>query len=99
MFLSNVSSLGIAVDGIGTQNSTLTIPGDPLLNGTEVTCIASGFLSNDDFYLNQSTAVLYIQGRIVMYYMLIPLYAAHFNALAYLNNHKLTSVGNATLAS
>ena len=62
IFQSNIISLGITVDGIGTQNSTLMIPGDPGLNGTEITCTASGYF-NDELYVNKSTSILYIQGR------------------------------------
>ena len=47
--------------GVGTQNSELTIPGDPTLNGTTVTCIASGVV-NGKQYFNSNSARLYIQG-------------------------------------
>ncbi len=61
-FQSDIISLGITVNGIGTQDSTLIIPGDPQLNGTRVACIATGYINDNEVYLNISTSVLYIQG-------------------------------------
>ena len=51
----------IVTEGAGTQNSKLIIPGDPTLNGTNMTCIGSGVV-NGKGYINTSSAVLYIQG-------------------------------------
>ena len=56
---------GIVTEGVGTRNSKLTIPGDPILNETTVTCIGAG-LVNGKIYINSSSAVLYIQGTILM---------------------------------
>ena len=52
-------SLGIVVHDGGTQQSNLTIPGDPILNRTTVTCLAAGLGG----YYNTSSAILYIQGQ------------------------------------
>ena len=61
-FQSFVTNYNIAVDGIGTHNTTLTIPGDnPALNGTTVECLASGFV-NGELYGNAASGTLYIQG-------------------------------------
>ena len=67
LFLSTDSSiidLGIITYGVGTQNSSLTIPGNPELNNTIVTCIASGLVDMMG-YLNTSNATLFIQGIII----------------------------------
>ena len=58
---SFITNQSIVTEGVGTQNSKLTIPGDPTLNGTRVTCIGSG-VANEEHYVNSSSAVLYIQG-------------------------------------
>ena len=61
-FSSFITNKGIVTEGVATQNSKLTIPGDPTLNGTNVTCIGSGVV-NGKGYLNTISAVLYIQGN------------------------------------
>ena len=55
------SSYGIIADGLGTQDSTLTIPGNPSLNGTVVQCRALGYINNELYYEADSDT-LYIQG-------------------------------------
>ena len=58
-----VASLGIVTTGVGTSNSSLSIPGTTeSSNGTIVTCIASG-LVNGKLYINSSSATLYVQGQ------------------------------------
>ena len=57
------NNLGIIISG-GTQNSSLIIPGNPELNNTIVTCIASG-LVDGMHYINSSIATLFIQGIII----------------------------------
>ena len=44
-----------------THDSSLIIPGNPELNSTIVTCIASG-LVDTMIYINKSNATLFIQG-------------------------------------
>ena len=61
---SFITNQGIVTEGVATQNSKLTIPGDPTLNGTTVTCIGSGVV-NGKGYFNTSSAVLYIQGVVI----------------------------------
>ena len=59
-----ITDLGIITYGVGaaaTQNSTLTIPGYPELNNTNVTCLASGIVDTM-VYVNSSNATLFIQG-------------------------------------
>ena len=58
---SYITSTGITVIGAGTRNTTLTIPGEPVLNETTVECIALG-LVNDEAYTDSDSAILYIQG-------------------------------------
>ena len=60
---SSITDLGIITYDIGTQNSSLTIPGNPELNNTIVTCIASGLVDMMG-YFNTSSATLFIQGII-----------------------------------
>ena len=62
MFQSYISSYGIVADGVGTQDTTLTIPGDPALNGTVVQCRAVGVINNDELYNEVDSDTLYIQG-------------------------------------
>ena len=57
-FKSYISSYGIIADGAGTQDTTLTIPGDPALNGTVVQCDAMG----SELYNEVDSDTLYIQG-------------------------------------
>ena len=61
---SFITNQSIVTEGAATQNSKLTIPGDPTLNGTTVICIGSGVV-NGKGYFNTSSAVLYIQGRAI----------------------------------
>ena len=58
---SYLASTGITVIGAGTLNTTLTIPGEPVLNETTVECISIGTVSSSD------SAILYIQGGIIGY--------------------------------
>ena len=57
-----VISLGIVTIGVGTSNSSLSIPGAENVGITVVTCIASG-LVNGKLYINSSSANLYVQGQ------------------------------------
>ena len=59
---SYTNNTGITVIGAGTESSTLTIPGEPVLNETIVTCLALGDV-NEEFYGNTTNDTLYIQGR------------------------------------
>ena len=61
VFQSYISSYGIVADGAGTQNTTLTIPGDHVLNGTAVQCNALGKI-NSELYDEADSDILYIQG-------------------------------------
>ncbi len=61
VFQSYISSYGIVADGVGTQDTTLTIPGDPALNGTVVQCNALGKINNE-LYDEADSDTLYIQG-------------------------------------
>ena len=61
VFQSYISSYGIVVDGVGSQDTTLTIPGDPVLNGTVVQCSAVQFINNE-LYNKADNDTLYIQG-------------------------------------
>ena len=58
---SSITRLGIITYGAATQNSSLTIQGNPELNNTIVTCIASGLVDMMG-YFNTSEATLFIQG-------------------------------------
>ena len=55
---SSITDLGIITYGVGTQNSSLTIPGNPELNNTIVTCGLVDMMG----YLNANSATLFIQG-------------------------------------
>ena len=61
MFPSYISSYGIVADGAGTQDTTLTIPGDPVLNGTVVQCRAQWYI-NMEVYDKTYNETVYIQG-------------------------------------
>ena len=61
---SSITDLGIITYGAATQNSSLTIPGNPELNNTIVICTASG-LVDGMVYVNSSEATLFIQGIII----------------------------------
>ncbi len=61
VFKSYISSLGIVADDLDTQDTTLTIPGDPVLNGTVVQCNAVGVINNE-LYVKVDSDTLYIQG-------------------------------------
>ena len=63
---SFITDLGIITYGAATQNSSLTIPGNPELNNTIVICIASGLVDMMD-YSNASSATLFIQGMVLVY--------------------------------
>ena len=61
VFQSYISSYGIVADGAGTSDTTLTIPGDLVLNGTVVQCNALGKINNE-LYNEADSDTLYIQG-------------------------------------
>ena len=61
-FQSYISSYGIVADCVDTQDTTLTIPGDPALNGTVVQCRAVGVINNNELYNEADSDTLYIQG-------------------------------------
>ena len=61
VFQLYISSYGIIADGLGTQDTTLTIPGDPVLNGTVVQCRAVGVI-NIVLHNEADNDTLYIQG-------------------------------------
>ena len=61
---SSITDLGVITYGAATQNSSLTIPGNPELNNTIVRCISSGLVDMMD-YSNASSATLFIQGMLV----------------------------------
>ena len=67
----------IMTSGVDTQNSTLTIPGNPELNNTIVTCIASGLVDGMQ-YINSSEAILYML-NVVMSLMLQIKYDCNVN--------------------
>ena len=67
---TSIIDSGIITSGAATQNSSLTIPGNPELNNTIVTCIASGVV-DDMQYINSSEATLFIQGSIIICIMLL----------------------------
>ena len=54
--------LGIITNGAGSSNYSLTIPGYPQYNNTEMVCVASGFV-NGSSYFNFSRSTLRIQGN------------------------------------
>ena len=59
---NDIEQLGIVTNKAGSSNSSLTIPGYPQYNNTEVRCTASGFVdANNYFNFNEST--LRIQGN------------------------------------
>ena len=62
---TSIKELGIVTYGHGTHNSSLTIPGNPELNNTIVTCIASGLVDGMK-YINSSSTTLFIQGIIIV---------------------------------
>ena len=66
---SSITDLGIMTYDAATQNSNLTIPGNPELNNTIVICIASGRVDMMDYH-NSHEATLFIQG-IIIYIMLL----------------------------
>ena len=61
---NSIEDLGIITYDVATQNSSLTIPGNPELNNTIVTCIASGLVDMMT-YNNRHNATLFIQGIII----------------------------------
>ena len=69
---SFITNKSIVTEGAATQNSKLTIPGDPSLNKTKVICIGSGVV-NGKGYFNTSSAVLYIQGIILILHISVHL--------------------------
>ena len=62
-----ISNYSIIYSGAGTQNTTLTIPGDPVLNGTVVHCNALGIINNE-LYDEADSDALYIQSIYVTIY-------------------------------
>ena len=63
---SSITDLGIITYDAGTQNSSLTIPGNSILNNTIVTCIIASGLVSMMGYLNKSSTTLFIQGIIIV---------------------------------
>ena len=59
---SSITDLGIITYGHGTQNSSLTIPGNPKLNNTIVICIAFELDGFTQHAVNTTNATLFIQG-------------------------------------
>ena len=62
---SSITDLGIITYGVATQNSSLTIPGNPELNNTIVRCIAVEFDGFTVRIVNTTNATLVIQGRVM----------------------------------
>lgn len=63
LFQSYAYNASIEVQGIGTENTTLTIPGYPKQNnGTIIECILSG-IAYGGAYSDIKSGVLYIQGK------------------------------------
>ena len=58
----DIIKLGIVIIGVGSFNSSLTIPGYPQYNNTLVTCNAAGFVNGNE-YQNFSKSILKIQGN------------------------------------
>ncbi len=58
---SKIKKLGIATEGSSTLQSNISIPGDPVLNGTVVQCQASGYLDGSYITLSEED-ILLIQG-------------------------------------
>ena len=63
---SYITSVNITAVGVGTHNSSLTIPGDPTLNGTAVECVAAGEVNSESYWMT-STEKLYMQGQCYSY--------------------------------
>ena len=63
--LPSIIDLGIVTYGHGTQNSNLTIPGNPELNNTIVTCIAFELDGFTQHAVNTTNATLLIQGMVM----------------------------------
>ena len=64
-YQSFFSSYSIVVEGIGTHNTTLTIPGAATaLNETTVECKAVGIINGGTVYSETGSDFLYIQGII-----------------------------------
>ena len=70
VFQSYISSYGIVADGLDTQDTTLTIPGDPVLNGTVVQCSAVEIMNNELTYYEVDSDTLYIQGMGQLLYVM-----------------------------
>ena len=51
----------IVADGAGIHNTTLTIPGDLVLNRTVVQCVATGIVDGEG-YVNTDSDTLHMQG-------------------------------------
>ena len=56
---SSITDLGIITYNVGTQNSSMIIPGNPELNNTIVTCIASGLVDMMRYYNTSSASIVY----------------------------------------
>ena len=65
-FMSYTKAVGISMEGIGTQNSTVSVPGTHSLNGTTVECLATGLLKGGIPYGNKSRSILYVQGMMTL---------------------------------
>ena len=68
---SSISALGIITYGDGTQNSSLTIPGNPELNNTIVKCIAFELDGFTQHAVNTTNATLLLQGMVMSHLILI----------------------------
>ena len=63
---SSITDLGIVTYGHGTQNSSLTIPGNPELNNTIVICSAFRVEGVTLHIVNATNATLFIQGMVMI---------------------------------
>ena len=73
LFKSYTNIIGIEDHGIGTQNSSVIIPGNNTsLNGTIISCIATGLVKDERLYANRSSSTLYIQGNVFIQSIIFP---------------------------
>ncbi len=73
LFKSYTNIIGIEDHGIGTQNSSVIIPGNNTsLNGTIISCIATGLVKDEQLYANRSSSTLYIQGNVFIQSIIFP---------------------------
>ena len=67
---TSITDLGIITYNVGTQNSSLTIPGNPELNNTIVICFAFRVEGVTLHIVNTSNATLFIQGMVMSHLIL-----------------------------